>query len=201
MSEVLVGKVCSGGLFEKVEVKEEWEVGSLRRKIADVVRRTSTVRELPIIAHGWQVEMAAGMLEKRDSLCITKTGDGKTYCFLIAAMFDPSLIFIVVSPLISLMHDQVSKTQEKKVMPNSPQVRVARSCGIKAVSLCSENLHKDPKIAQRAVAGEYQLIFIAPEMLSMDSSSSIFKRLVSSKVVHGRLGGVIIDEAHLCHQW
>lgn len=107
MDEALVGQVCSGGLFEKVEVVDKWEIGSLRDKIANAIRRTATIRELPIVAREWQVEMAAGMLEKKDGLCITKTGDGKTYCFLVAAMYNPSLIFIVVSPLISLMKDQV----------------------------------------------------------------------------------------------
>lgn len=109
MGEVLVNKVCSGGLFEPIEVEKEqdWSLGSLRAKIGEVVRRTATVRELPIVPRDWQIEMAAGMLEKKDGLCITKTGDGKTFCFLTAAMYDPSLIFMVVSPLISLMQDQV----------------------------------------------------------------------------------------------
>ena len=107
MGEVLIEKVCSGGLFERVEEVKEYQVGSLRGKIADAVRQTATVRELTIVPRTWQIEMAAGMLEKRDGLCITKTGDGKTFCFLIAAMYEPSLIFIVVLPLISLMQDQV----------------------------------------------------------------------------------------------
>ena len=112
MGEVLVGKVCSGGLFEKVEVQEEaqWKAGTLRANIAVAVRRTAAIRELPITPRAWQIEMAAGMLERRDGLCITKTGDGKTFCFLVAAMYNPSLIFLVVSPLISLMNDQVRQT-------------------------------------------------------------------------------------------
>lgn len=108
MGDALVGKVCSGGLFEIVEI-EKWQVGSLREKIEQAVKRTATIRELSIVPRTWQIEMAAGMLEKKDGLCITKTGDGKTFCFLVAAIYDPSLIFIVVSPLISLMQDQVSK--------------------------------------------------------------------------------------------
>ena len=67
------------------------------------------------------------------------------------------------------------------------------------MSLCSENIQKEPKIAISAAAGQYQLIFVSPEVLNMENS--VFKRLVGSKVVRSRLGGVIIDEAHLCHQW
>ena len=69
------------------------------------------------------------------------------------------------------------------------------------MSLCNENLNKDPKLVQSAAAGEYQLIFLAPELIGIESPCSVFKRLVGSKVVRGRLGGVIIDEAHLCYQW
>ena len=183
---MLVGNVCSGGLFEKVEVRdhEVWKPGSLRANIAEAVERTATRRELPIVPRAWQIEMAAGMLESRDSLCLTKTGDGKTYCFLVASIYNPSLIFLVVSPLISLMEDQV---------------RAARTAGIKAVSLNSENLRKEPQIATSAAAGQYQLLFVSPELLNMDNT--VFKKLLASKVVHARLGGVIIDEAHLCHQW
>ena len=109
MGEVLINKVCSDELFENIQVAEEveWEVGSLRAKIGDAVLRMATIRQLPIIPRAWQIEMAAGMLEKQDGVCITKTGDGKTFCFLAAALYNPSLIFIVVSPLISLMQDQV----------------------------------------------------------------------------------------------
>ena len=82
---------------------------------------------------------------------------------------------------------------------NKKQVRSAKTFGIKAVSLSSENLHKKPKIAQSAAAGEYQLIFLSPELISVENP--VFRKLLNSKVVHARVGGVIIDEAHLCHQW
>ena len=67
------------------------------------------------------------------------------------------------------------------------------------MSLCSENLQKDPKILQSAAAGQYQLIFLSPEVLSMENS--VFRSLVGSKVIRGPLGGIVIDEVHLCHQW
>ena len=130
MQDVLIGKVCSGGLFEKVEIEEahalRWEVRSLRAKIAEAVRRTAIVRELQIVPRAWQIEMAAGMLEKRDGLCLTKTGDGKTYCFLVAAMYEPSLIFMVVSPLIALMQDQVGFMDWSHIIQRLTQFRCAR---------------------------------------------------------------------------
>lgn len=78
-------------------------------------------------------------------------------------------------------------------------MRAAEACGIKAVALCSQNLQKDPEIALSAAAGQFQLVFVAPELLSMENSA--FKRLLASKVFRSRLGGVVIDEAHLCHLW
>lgn len=82
---------------------------SLRGKIAGTIQRVAIARDVPISPRHWQVDMAAGMLEGLDQVCVTKTGDGKTFCYLLAAMHDPAKVFLIVSPLLALIEDQVSE--------------------------------------------------------------------------------------------
>ncbi|MCW2783216.1 MAG: hypothetical protein JWR35_3665 [Marmoricola sp.] len=100
-------QIGAGGLFARSEIGRLDVPGTLRHRIAEAVERTAISRGLSLRAIDWQIDMAAGMIEGKDQLCVTKTADGKTYCFLVACMAEPNKCILVLSPLVSLMHDQV----------------------------------------------------------------------------------------------
>lgn len=125
-----------------------------------------------------QEEVIQTILEGKDSLVIMPTGGGKSICYQIPALiFDG--ITIVISPLISLMKDQVDGLIDM---------------GIPATLL---NSTVDPReLEQRAreiIRGRYKLIYIAPERLETSLMTDIISRC---KISH-----VAIDEAHCVSQW
>ena len=118
------------------------------------------------------------ILSGDDTVAIMPTGGGKSICFQVPAMmFDG--ITIVISPLISLMNDQV---------------RALSQCGISAAFL---NTSLDERVIARVLSeaerGDYKIIYVAPERLLTQS----FKRLCS-KI---KVSFIAIDEAHCVSQW
>ncbi|MGD9678519.1 MAG: DNA helicase RecQ [Vulcanibacillus sp.] len=125
-----------------------------------------------------QSEIIEQILNKKDVLAIMPTGAGKSICYQI-----PSLVFdgvtIVISPLISLMKDQVdtlSETGIKSAFINS--------------SLSSKKLID---VLANAKSGMYKLIYIAPERLETDSFLTLLQSIKVSMVA--------VDEAHCVSQW
>lgn len=122
------------------------------------------------------------VLQRVDCLGVMPTGAGKSICYQI-----PSLLFtgvtIVVSPLISLMHDQVNSMLEK---------------GISAVFLNSTlTLPQSHQIIQRIEKGEIKLVYVAPERLQSASFQEVLNRLVERNF----LKLFAIDEAHCISEW
>lgn len=124
-----------------------------------------------------QEEIITRTLEGKDSFVLMPTGGGKSMCFQIPALCFEG-ITIVVSPLISLMKDQV---------------QALKSNGIKAdffnssISLTEEN-----EVIDRAMKGETQLLYLSPEKL-ISVSNSWLKEL--------NIKLVAIDEAHCVSMW
>lgn len=118
------------------------------------------------------------ILSGRDTFGIMPTGAGKSLCFQI-----PALIFegitLVISPLISLMKDQVGALNQ---------------AGIHAAylnsSLTSNQYFKALKLAGE---GRYSIIYVAPERLLSDSFLDF--------ACHGEIAMVAVDEAHCVSQW
>lgn len=125
-----------------------------------------------------QAEIIDNILNKRDVLGIMPTGAGKSMCYQIPAiMFDG--ITIVVSPLISLMKDQVNSLIQS---------------GIKAAYLNSSLTDKQFEQAVfNAKKGMYKIIYVAPERLMTSSFLSISKYVDISMVA--------VDEAHCVSGW
>lgn len=125
-----------------------------------------------------QEEIVAHILEGHDTVGIMPTGGGKSICYQIPAMMSNRLT-VVISPLISLMKDQVDALD---------------SLGIPATyvnsALSVEEVRK--RVAQ-AEAGAYKLLYIAPERLESPAFVQLLKTL--------RPGMVAIDEAHCLSQW
>ncbi len=124
-----------------------------------------------------QKEIIERTLAGKDSMVLMPTGGGKSICFQI-----PALIFngitIVVSPLISLMKDQV---------------QALRINGIKADYFNSSiSTEEENKVISRAMHGEIQLLYLSPEKLI--SVSDTWLKKVNIKFV-------AIDEAHCVSMW
>src|SRR5574338_235991 len=117
-----------------------------------------------------------------DALVLMPTGGGKSLCYQIPALLRSGTA-IVVSPLIVLMHDQVSALKE---------------AGVAADFLNSSQDSETARAVERALlAGELKLLYVAPERLLMPRMLAMLDRLCED----GRLGLFAIDEAHCVSQW
>ncbi len=125
-----------------------------------------------------QSELISAIISGRDALGIMPTGAGKSLCFQIPALMAEGTV-IVVSPLISLMKDQVE---------------ALRQAGLPAAFINSTLTASEyRKIESEALKGTYKLIYIAPERLE---NPNFFRFLNDISVTM-----VTIDEAHCVSQW
>lgn len=117
-------------------------------------------------------------LDGRDCLVIMPTGGGKSLCYQIPALLCDGLT-LVVSPLISLMKDQVDQLQ---------------AYGVSAACLNSaQNREAQLEVMQGCRDGQIRLLYIAPERLMMDN----FLHIVSG----WNVSLLAVDEAHCISQW
>ena len=125
-----------------------------------------------------QEEIVDQILNGRDVLAIMPTGAGKSLCYQVPALL-MSGITIVVSPLISLMIDQVKALNE---------------AGVHAAYINSALTERQiTKALELAAAGRYKMIYVAPERL-------LTPRFLDF-ACHTELSMVTIDEAHCISQW
>lgn len=124
-----------------------------------------------------QEEIINRTIDGKDSFVLMPTGGGKSICFQIPAMvFDG--ITIVVSPLISLMKDQV---------------QALKSNGIKADFFNSSiSPHEENEVINKAINGDLQLLYLSPEKLI--SVRNTWLKKLNIKLV-------AIDEAHCVSMW
>ena len=128
-----------------------------------------------------QREAMDAVLEGRDSLVVLPTGGGKSLCFQAPASIRPGLA-VIVSPLISLMKDQVDTLVGNGV-----------PAGLYNSSLSSAEKRV---VATGLREGRYRLLYVSPERLVGDGSESFLALLASCGVTF-----VAVDEAHCISQW
>ena len=125
-----------------------------------------------------QEELVDGLLAGRDVFGLMPTGAGKSLCYQVPALVMDG-VSLVISPLISLMKDQVSALIQS---------------GVKAAYLNSSLTPGQFRLAlERASQGWYKIIYVAPERLLTESFARVAERLPISLVA--------VDEAHCVSQW
>jgi ATP-dependent DNA helicase RecQ len=128
-----------------------------------------------------QREAMAAILSGRDSTVVLPTGGGKSLCFQAPALVREGLA-VVVSPLISLMKDQVDT-----LIGNGVPAACYNS------SLSSD--HKTSIVAGLR-SGQYRLLYVSPERLVGEGADGFIRMLAGCRVSF-----VAIDEAHCISQW
>ena len=125
-----------------------------------------------------QLKVLGPLLSGRNVLAVLPTGAGKSLCYQVPALLGSGLT-LVVSPLISLMQDQVGALRRRGI----------------AAAYVNSQLHADQRreILDAAIAGRLALLYCAPERLA-----SLTKRLVAAQTPVSLLA---VDEAHCITEW
>ena len=125
-----------------------------------------------------QEELINGVLAGRDVFGIMPTGGGKSICYQVPAMLLPG-VTLVVSPLISLMRDQVL---------------ALKAAGVPAAYINSTlNSAQIQAVYHNLLARKYKIVYIAPERLDYSGFGNVVSQL--------EISFVAVDEAHCISQW
>ena len=152
-------------------------IGSVDPQLSDALQKLRRVFGYDTFREGQQ-KIIEHVLTGGDALVLMPTGGGKSLCYQIPALVRDG-VGVVISPLIALMQDQVD---------------ALRALGVRAGFL---NSSQDPaarrEVEAAVLAGELDLLYLAPERLTVDSTMRFLDRCAISLFA--------IDEAHCVSQW
>nr|WP_024799602.1 DNA helicase RecQ [Nocardia sp. BMG51109] len=127
---------------------------------------------------GLQADIVGQVVSGGDALVLMPTGGGKSLCYQIPSLVRPG-VGVVISPLIALMQDQVD---------------ALNALGVRAGFLNSTQYPDERRTVEaQFVAGELDLLYLAPERLRIDSTLQLLDK--------GKVAVFAIDEAHCVSQW
>ncbi len=125
-----------------------------------------------------QLEIINAVLDGKDAVALLPTGGGKSLCYQIPAILQEGLV-LVVSPLLSLMRDQVMQLNKR---------------GIKAMYIPGGTPYQElDTLLDNCIYGNYKLLYLSPERLQQD--------LVIARIKQMNISLLAIDEAHCISQW
>lgn len=127
-----------------------------------------------------QGEVVTSLLMHRDALVMLPTGAGKSICFQLPAYLQPGLT-VVVSPLVSLMENQVQELEHRHLSAAMLHSQLAR--------------HQRHLTLRQLEQQQLRLLYLSPETLL---SSTVWQRLCDPTL---KIAALIIDEAHCIVQW
>src|SRR5262249_3724263 len=126
-----------------------------------------------------QERIVTSLLAGHDTCVVMPTGGGKSLCYQLPAAMVPGKTVIVVSPLIALMHDQVTQLEQMGI-----------PAGLLNSSLPG---NEQFKVARPAAGGKYRLLYLSPERPGGAATLPWLKRVPVSLFA--------IDEAHCISEW
>eukprot|EP00937_MAST-01D_sp_MAST-1D-sp2_P003537 g3537.t1 len=123
-------------------------------------------------------------LQQRDVFVLMPTGGGKSLCYQLPACCDPGLT-VVVSPLVSLVQDQVQSLEQ---------------CGVHAAQLGGNMAHEDASAVYSDLyrQSRYKLLFVTPEKIAASEGLAKLFQVLDER---GGLARFVVDEAHCVSQW
>jgi ATP-dependent DNA helicase RecQ len=125
-----------------------------------------------------QLEIINTILDKQDAIAIMPTGGGKSVCYQIPGLYSDG-ITLIVSPLISLMHDQVMNLNQNGVA----------ACYLNS----SQDSEQRREAEEQIICGDVKLVYVSPEGLLSGPLAHFFRELDITLIA--------IDEAHCVSQW
>jgi superfamily II DNA helicase RecQ len=188
---------------------DEDEAGTAQQQLLATARDIAHNRFGHRVFRGAQQKVIASALRRRDVFVLMPTGGGKSLCYQLPALVEGGLT-VVVSPLVSLMQDQVRNLKENNVAAayfaadtsaeeqESIYARMEGRDGRGAPAEDPAAVISPDQLREEMETGPIRLIYVTPEKLT---KSGRFLNMLERLYKRGCLTRIVIDESHCLSQW